>query len=601
MADDPLAFLKKEVSEGEQHVRVLAMERLRYVAFALSPDAAKRADRIEKELVPFLMEVCQDRVTHGNEELRHKIGMNLSCLAFMLEKDKVFCLLPICQLLCSEEEGNVRETGTISLKYISDMNPKLSDEFFQILKKLVAAEWFTARLSAVQLIPLIYPVLKEEDQAETVQIYLTMCNDEAPMVKRYAAAHFEHFFPVLSKDHIFTPVPGAEQSLMQMYISLATDSTQDSIRRSGIDGAVALTGVLSVEEQKQHVLGLLQSAAEDKSWRVRLKIAQRFPLLCKKMNPEQSGHFILTSFGNLLRDSEEEVRIVAANSISEGVPSLSSDQLQSIVPQLQGLAMDSSAHVRSALGKALGPLAQKLGRDITQKVLLPLVLDLFKDEYHEARLAVVQQAGLVCEVLGMDAIATVNSSMINALQVLIMDNQWRIRLAVVEQIGILAKQFGVEVFQSKFETVFLSSIDDSVFYVRMRAVEVLRKVAKIFGSTWTVEHLLPKILEHYNADTGFVMRVTVIRTMHKLADVLSPEQIMEHLFPVLIRGANDAVPSVRCQALETINMWMTDPNSGLTPEMLARNLRSDVQRLQNDTDSDVQIQVYQCLKLIEGA
>ena len=52
------------------------------------------------------------------------------------------------------------------------------------------------------------------------------------MVKRYAAAHFEHFFPVLSKDHIFTPVPGAEQSLMQMYISLATDSTQ--ARRQGL-------------------------------------------------------------------------------------------------------------------------------------------------------------------------------------------------------------------------------------------------------------------------------------------------------------------------------------------------------------------------------
>ena len=50
-----------EVSEGEQHVRVLAMERLRYVAFALSPDAAKRADRIEKELVPFLMEVRLQR------------------------------------------------------------------------------------------------------------------------------------------------------------------------------------------------------------------------------------------------------------------------------------------------------------------------------------------------------------------------------------------------------------------------------------------------------------------------------------------------------------------------------------------------------------
>ena len=63
--------------------------------------------------------------------------------------------------------------------------------------------------------PLSYPVLKE--QAEIVQINLTMCNDEAPTVKRYASANFEHFFPVLQKDRIFTPVPGAEQSLMQKY------------------------------------------------------------------------------------------------------------------------------------------------------------------------------------------------------------------------------------------------------------------------------------------------------------------------------------------------------------------------------------------------
>merc|ERR1712078_664393 len=241
--------------------------------------------------------------------------------------------------------------------------------------------------------------------------------------------------------------------------------------------------------------------------------------------------------------------------IGEAVPHLPPDQLQSIVPHLQGLAMDTCQAVHSALGKAMGPLASKLGRDLTQKVLLPIALDLFKDEYHEARLSIVQQAGVICEVLGMDAVATSNNSMINALQVLIMDNQWRIRLAVVEQIASLAKQFGVEMFQSKLENDFLSSIDDSVFYVRMRAVEVLRKVAKNFGPAWTVDHLLPKILEHYNTNSGFVMRVTVLNTMHRLAEVLNPEQIMEHLFPVVLRGANDSVPNVRCQALATLNNW----------------------------------------------
>ena len=52
---------------------------------------------------------------------------------------------------------------------------------------------------------------------------------------------------------------------MQTYHSLATDSSQDSIRRSCVDGAVALVGILSPEEIRQHVLQLLQSATEDKS------------------------------------------------------------------------------------------------------------------------------------------------------------------------------------------------------------------------------------------------------------------------------------------------------------------------------------------------
>merc|ERR550537_587908 len=248
----------------------------------------------------------------------------------------------------------------------------------------------------------------------------------------------------------------------------------------------------------------------------------------------------------------------------------------------------------------MGPLCQKLGRDLTTKVLLPIVLDLFKDEFHEARLCIVQQTGAICEVLGMDAV-TASNSLINALQVLIMDNQWRIRLAVVEQIASLAKQFGVDMFQSKLESVFLSSIDDSVFYVRLQAVEVLRKIAKHFGPAWTVDHLLPKILEQYNANSGFVMRVTVLNTMYRLAEVLNPDQIMEHLFPVVLRGANDSVPNVRCQALATLNRWMENKEIGITPEMLARSLRPELPRLQQDTDMDVQIQVYTAMKLIESA
>merc|ERR1711964_328042 len=195
------------------------------------------------------------------------------------------------------------------------------------------------------------------------------------------------------------------------------------------------------------------------------------------------------------------------------------------------------------------------------------------DEYHEARLNIVMHAGQICEALGMDAVMSSNN-LLNALQLLIMDNQWRIRLAVVEQTALLATQFGVDMFQQKLEAVFLSCVDDSVFYVRQKAVDVVHKVACHFGPAWTVDHLLPKILEHYSANAGFVMRVTVLNMTHKLAEGLSTEQILEHLLPLVLRGANDSVTNVRCQALHILNDWIQNPEIGISPEKLARQLRA---------------------------
>merc|ERR1711964_808519 len=131
--------------------------------------------------------------------------------------------------------------------------------------------------------------------------------------------------------------------------------------------------------------------------------------------------------------------------------------------------------------------------------------------------------------------------------------------------------------------------------------DVVHRVARHFGAAWTVDHLLPKILEHYSANSGFVMRVTVLNMTHKLADGLSTEQIFEHLLPLVLRGANDSVTNVRCQALHILNDWIVNPAIGIAPEKLARPLRQELPRLQQDTDSDVQLQVYRTMKLIEVA
>merc|ERR1712151_156995 len=113
-----------------------------------------------------------------------------------------------------------------------------------------------------------------------------------------------------------------------------------------------------------------------------------------------------------------------------------------------------------------------------------------KDEFHDVRLNIVSHAGIICEVLGVDGLV---HSLLHTIQNLMMDTHWRIRQSVVEQIPKLTKLFGVEMFQSKLEALFLSSLRDSVHSVRLAAVKNLKSICENFGPQWTMDHLLPKI------------------------------------------------------------------------------------------------------------
>merc|ERR1712217_864730 len=103
--------------------------------------------------------------------------------------------------------------------------------------------------------------------------------------------------------------------------------------------------------------------------------------------------------------------------------------------------------------------------------------------------------GLICEVLSVDGLV---HNLLHTISNLIMDNHWRIRQSVVEQVPKLAKLFGVDMFQSKLEALFLSSLRDSVHSVRETAIQNLKEITDNFGGHWTVEHLLPKIVEQYS-------------------------------------------------------------------------------------------------------
>merc|ERR1712136_522278 len=213
---------------------------------------------------------------------------------------------------------------------------------------------------------------------------------------------------------------------------------------------------------------------------------------------------------------KEAVRVIEP-CINMQVPLITEHLHAHVIPQFSTLGLDSAQSVRAALAQVLGPLAFALGREATQRQLLSLISDLMKDEYHDVRLNIVSHAGLICEVLGMD---TQTHTLLSTIQSLIMDNHWRIRQSVVEQVPKLAKQFGPEMFKTKLEALFLSSLRDSVQSVRQAAILNLKEISQTFGGTWTMEHLLPKIKDHYSQNSGYANRVTTLHGLLQLSPAL---------------------------------------------------------------------------------
>lgn len=586
MADfDYLAFFKEEITNENAAIKINAVNRTNLIASALGPQ------RTVSELIPYVTNVVQQEPLCNDEEFLFQMAKQYAVLSDYIDgQDEL--LIPPLEHLAAQEETVIRDQAIASMCVVVAKHPKLApDHLVPALHRLaVKSDFFTGRVSACALLPTVYRYANEDQKASLRKVYTTLCADDTPMVRRAAAQKMKDLVNVCEKADILT-------DLISVYRQLSQEDTQDTIRVACVHTTLVMAKMLNEEENRQHTLSVIKSACEDRSWRVRLTVAKNFDQLCAAYGPEIMNSSLLPYFIQMMKDNEQEVRkeavrvIEACLSLPAGSNPLSSEQLQQfILPQFQSLALDPAQPVRAALAQVLGPVAKVLGRDLTQQQLNPLIADLMKDEFHDVRLNIVSHAGLICEVLSVDGLV---HSLLHTIQNLVMDNHWRIRQSVVEQVPKLAKLFGVEMFQSKLEGCFLSNLRDCVHSVRQSAIDNLKEIAETFGSKWTVEHLLPKLVEQYSQSASYANRVTTLRVLPQVSGVMTPDQIVQFIVPLLVKATKDGVPNVRFTACRTI-MWMMQ-NHNLGSTSINTAIRPTLLELEHDSDIDVQYYAQRAL------
>jgi vesicle coat complex subunit len=155
--------------------------------------------------------------------------------------------LPL-ETLFNAEENVVREASVHAIAHIVEESPQdLSPVIIDIVKRLMAAEWFTTRMSAPGLISETYKRMNPATKEEMKALVHTLAKDETPVVRRAVLQSFDLLGSVVDAQFL-------REDMMQLLRALTNDDHAyvrvcaveqypgfcDNLRKAGARGANVL-------------------------------------------------------------------------------------------------------------------------------------------------------------------------------------------------------------------------------------------------------------------------------------------------------------------------------------------------------------------------
>ena len=181
-------------------------------------------------------------------------------------------LLSPLENLAAIEEPLVREKAVESLNKICKelSQQQVEDYFIPLTVRLSKADWFTSKISATGLYNVPYSKSTPPSQEGLRQQFTQLVHDDTPMVRRQAANNLAKFVKEMPPQIVI-------DEMIPLFQHLAGDD-QDSVRLLTVEILISIAELIPKEQQTSHgtLLTALRSLFEDKSWRVRYMVADRF-------------------------------------------------------------------------------------------------------------------------------------------------------------------------------------------------------------------------------------------------------------------------------------------------------------------------------------
>jgi serine/threonine-protein phosphatase 2A regulatory subunit A len=614
------------------------MRRLKIVADAIGTEATL------SQLLPYL---ATNIAMEDDEEdeilliLAEQLGLMVPEL---IPGYRALPLLPILERLAAVEETVVRDKAVESINKIVPVllaSPAGGDDngdqqeaaaaavnaapalLLAMAKRLSGADWFTAKVSAAGILPVMYCFYNthkktgkanadgvgsstDEAKRELRMLYKDLSEDDTPMVRRSAAKNLGKFVEAVAnlppsngpptKGEPSTPVPDTIKSMVtdemvSVFQTLAQDE-QDSVRllAAAVAGSVGKALGRDPVLNAELIFPVIKSGCSDLSWRVRNNLAKEFAPVATSMgfggpNGNKSCQTdLFNCFSGLLQDTEAEVRGAAVTNIARmtqlGGPELFNSH---IAPNLPALSDDPVMEVRSRLAQTLmdccdPTICDCLNDRIILQVFRPLLENFLTDEFAEVQLHILTKLSRVSNLLSkMDVVVSTVLQMTKA-------QNWRVREAVGHLLPHLADAMGVPFFEDHLLEPWLKLLLDQVADVRSACVTGMPKLLSAAGAQWIQSEMLPHYTKIYDGSSSYLTRITILRCFSALSECENLQaNLLEAVLNQMIKSLNDRVANVRMVAARGLIELTKQCEEGVIVGKLRPALS---QRVMEDEDED---------------
>lgn len=556
-----LETLLEDLKSEEALKRANAMRNIAMIGSALG------FERCRNELIPYLNDFLDD-----DEEVLVALSEIVPSLFELIGgKNYAYLLLDILERLCTIEDIPVCTSAVASFKSVLGKVDCSSLELILLeqIARMNSSEWLNSKLALCEILPIISKEISIDGQLTVLDTFRSLLTNSNPQVRKSAAENFKYFIGNVHPRH---------ENNLQELLGLVGVDKEDSVRVIVVEDLLSMMSV----KVTPSLLSVFRMLMDDKSWRVRYIMAEKLPDFAKVMVPEPKPGVLMSAMVKFLQDNEPEVRTGACRKFINFCKFFSpEDILTHIVPVLSPLLTDLD-YIRATLASNIVKLMPILGKSNSSQHILPLVLEILRDNSPEIKICLFSDLDGISSVVGAESLAQI---LMPSLDELADDKQWRVKLSVIQCFPLLGKQLGIEFFEDNFLPVVLRLMFDSVYSVRIGVMGVVKELVAIFGQKWVENKIVRDVCEN-KTDEQYSRRLVTVLMLKNIAGALSSEFLNAFVSDALSEMANDPVANIRLNVVKTIKEV-----AGLIKEQQAKDTIKITLRLLNK-DEDIDVRFY---------